>query len=229
MEWQEALGQLLESSDLRVRLGTAAHEDIKAEHTTLVQAPLLYETIAGLHGERYGRALTVHCLGDSDSLSGRHASNLVRLVKHFRKAKHTVRVFANGSGAASALPQSDELRIEALPERSGTVLADVSIALDAQSAATLAERPDALFRVFLVDDSGAGRQFSDRVLSGLLELPLRPICIGEETASRLSKLRAIHVDCLSVPFDPAHFERMLLEECFVRATSLNIALSQPTM
>ena len=47
-EWQQALGQLLDSSELRARLGKGAHEDARKRHTTLALAPRLFETIASI-------------------------------------------------------------------------------------------------------------------------------------------------------------------------------------
>ena len=219
-EWQEALGRLLESSELRAQLGQAASEDVRARHTTLTQAPRLYDTIAGLMGKPGSRTLTVHWLADPDTLSQTQAASLVPLVRHLRRARHTVRVFANGG---TALPEAEELAVEALPERSGEAVADVSIALDSESAAMLAKRSDSLFKLLLVDaaDGNGLRGASDRELRSLLELPLRPVCLGEQLASRLSSLRGMDVDWLPLPLEPARFEELLLEECFARAASLS--------
>jgi GT2 family glycosyltransferase len=224
-EWQAALGRLLGSSELRGELGHAAHEDVRARHTTLARAPHLYKTIAGLTRE-HGRELTVHWLVDPATLSAKQASSLVQLVKHLRAGNHTVRVYANGSSPfRHPLPHAGELRVEALPEKSEAELADVSIALDTESASTIAQRSDALFKLCLLDASdGAGAgALSDHQLSSLLELPLRPVCLGEELASHLSNLSGMHVDCLPLPLDPARFEHMLLAECFARAASLSPA------
>jgi GT2 family glycosyltransferase len=221
-QWQEALGQLLESSELRARLGAAALEDVRARHTTFMHAPRLFKVIVGLTKHHHGRKLTIHWLVDPGSLSVDQASSLVRLVKHLRAAHHTVRLFVNGrAGADSGDRQTVDLGIEALPQRSGAALADLSIASDPESAATIAKRSDALFRLVLIDTAWNGRQLSDRELSNLLELPLRPVCVGDELATRVSALRGMPVDCLSLPLDPAQFEQMLLAECFARVSTLS--------
>ena len=120
------------------------------------------------------------------------------------------------------MPIARELLVEALPGSTQAPLADVSVAIDPSSASMLAKRSDSLFRLFVVDDSeNDGHRLSDRQLSSLLELPLRPVCFGEKLASRISKLRGMRVDYLPLPVDPAQFEQMLLKECFARATSFN--------
>jgi hypothetical protein len=49
---------------------------------------------------------------------------------------------------------------------------------------------------------------------------LRPVGLGEELRRRLSKLRGTDVECLPLTLEPAQFERLLQDECFNRAASL---------
>jgi GT2 family glycosyltransferase/glycosyltransferase involved in cell wall biosynthesis len=207
-EWHDALELLLGSSQLRSRLGQAAYEDTRARHTTLALAPRLYETIAGLAKGHDPRRLTVHWHVSPASLSSERASSLAGLVAHLRERNHTVRVFAGGPEDGGDFPEA--------------ALADVSVALDARSAPTVAQKDDALFKLYLMDagDANGHPGLSDRELKGLLDLPLRPVGLGEQFASRLSGLRGMHVDCLPTPLDPNQFEQMLLAECFARAPSL---------
>jgi glycosyltransferase involved in cell wall biosynthesis len=48
--WQRALRELLESRDLRERLGKAAREDVLERHTTTARSPAAYEAFASLAG-----------------------------------------------------------------------------------------------------------------------------------------------------------------------------------
>jgi hypothetical protein len=98
------------------------------------------------------------------------------------------------------------------------------VALDPSSLSTLVERSDALFKLCLIDGSeDEWPPRSDDELGRLLELPVRPVCVGPQAAERLSRVRGMVVDFLAEPLDPAQFEQLLLRECFVRATSLNRA------
>ena len=223
-EWQEALGQLLDSSQLRTELGRAAHDDVRERHTTLALARRVRETMAELAKGPTSDSLTVHWLVDQESLSPERTSALGRLAKHLRERRHTVRVFASRDLPSGAVALVEGLQLEALPDTSRAPLADVSVAIDPQSASMLARRSDALFKLYLVDDSdGDGRRLSDRELGSLLELPVRPVGLGEELGRRLSKLRGMEVDCLPLPLDPEEFERLLQAECFSRAASLETA------
>jgi GT2 family glycosyltransferase len=220
-EWQAALGQLLDSSELRAQLGRSAHDDVRAQHTTPAVAPRVRGLIQELVKGPSLDTLTVHWLVDSTSLRPDRVSALGRLVEHLRARRHEVRIFASDDSRASSEALGDGLRLETLPDRSKAPLADVSIALDARSATILAARSDSLFKLYVVDDTEAdGYRLSDRELTGLLELPLRPVGLGEELGRRLSKLRGTKVDCLPLPLDPAQFERLLQAECFSRAASL---------
>jgi GT2 family glycosyltransferase len=219
-EWQDALGQLLDSSELRDRLGRAAHDDVRERHTTLAMAARVRETFARLTSGSAAGSLTVHWLVDPEALSPERASVLSRLVKHLRARRHTVRLFASGDIRMGGASLGDGLQLETLPDTSKAPLADVSVAFDAQSASTLARRPDALFKLYLVDETEDGHHLSDHELSGLLELPLRPVGLGEQLVRRLSRLRGMEVDCLPLPLDPERFERLLQSECFSRAASL---------
>jgi glycosyltransferase involved in cell wall biosynthesis len=44
-EWQEALGELVESHERRRSLGSAAHDDVRTNHTTKARAPLLLRAL----------------------------------------------------------------------------------------------------------------------------------------------------------------------------------------
>jgi hypothetical protein len=132
-----------------------------------------------------------------------------------------VRIFASGDTKQGSDALGDGLQLEGLPDQLKAPLADVSIALDPRSASVVAARSDALFKIYLVDDTeGDGERLSDRELTSLLELPLSPVGLGDELGRRLSKLRGVEVDCLPLPLDPAQFERLLQAECLSRAASL---------
>jgi GT2 family glycosyltransferase len=220
-EWQDALGQLLDSSRLRAELGGAAHDDVRERHTTLALARHVRETIAKLAKGPTSDSLTVHWLVDPESLRPKRTSALGRLARHLRERRHTVRLFASRDLPSGAVAIGDGLQLERLPHTSRAPLADVSVAVDPQSASTLAGRPDALFKLYLVDDSdGDGDRLSDRELGSLLELPVRPVGLGQQLGRRLSTLRGVEVDCLPLPLDPEQFERLLQAECFSRAASL---------
>ena len=226
-QWRRAVAQLLNSSELRARLGQAAHDDARERHTTLALAPRLFETIAMIAEGRNPRKLLVHCVVNPGSLTADQAGFLVHVVRHLRSRTHTVRVFSHRDGGSRTVELANELEVDALPDAADAPLADVSVAFDLSSALTLAKRSDALFRLYLVKDSEEdGRRLGDHELSNLLELPLRPVCFGEALATRLSKLRGMRVDCLPLPLDPAQFEELLLEVCFARTTSLNVAAAQ---
>jgi GT2 family glycosyltransferase len=220
-EWQNGLAQLLDSSQLRAQFGRSAYEDVRTRHTTLALAPRVRKTMQELANGSSRDTLTVHWLVDPPSLRPERASTLGRLVKYLRERRHDVRIFASDENRPGPDALGNSIQIEALPDRSKAALADVSIALDPRSATILARRSDALFKLYVVDDTeGDGDRLSDRELASLLELPLRPVGLGDEVRHRLSKLRGVEVDCLPLPLDPAQFERLLQAECFSRAASL---------
>jgi GT2 family glycosyltransferase len=230
-EWREALDELIKSRQLREEIGRAAQADVRAHHTTSALAPRLYETIGRLMMRNgTARSLTVHWLVHPSSLDDERADAVACLVRHLRSHGHMVRVFADGDerrGYASGFPQGVEL--EALPEEPDSPLADVAVATDVHSASTLAERSDALFKIHLVGGHGRdGRQaLSDTELREAVELPLRPVCLGEQLATRLNRLRRMEVDCLPLPVEPGQFEQMLLTTCFARAASLTAVEPEP--
>jgi glycosyltransferase involved in cell wall biosynthesis len=90
--------------------------------------------------------------------------------------------------------------------RSGDLpAADVGIATDASTARTLAADSRSLFKCHLIstiDDDPS-----------VYDLPLRPICLGDEVAETLGSLTNRPVDRIEAP---AQFEEILQQMCFTR-------------
>lgn len=221
-EWQEALEQLVGNSALREAMGRAAYDDVRAHHTTAVVAPRLYETINTLMNEPGAfRSLTIHVRVQAESLSPQRADYLSRVITHLQSRGHRVRVFGNGEVPLLA----EQVEVEPVPAQPNG-LADIAVAADVESALIVSESSDALFRLYLVDDLIDGHTAVSRSrLSQALDLPIRPVCLGDRLAEELEQMRGMPVDRLTLPLEPERFEEMLRSQCFVDAASLVPAAS----
>jgi glycosyltransferase involved in cell wall biosynthesis len=124
-EWREALRLLIESKDLRRRVGRVAYDDVRRHQTTKARAHLLEQALSRLTEGRAEESLTVNVLASPDGLDG----TIEELARHLTAVGHDVAVYT----------PNDPLRP-----------ADVSVATDPRSAQAVAAHDSSLLKCYLI-------------------------------------------------------------------------------
>jgi glycosyltransferase involved in cell wall biosynthesis len=228
-EWRECIRRLVESRELRARLGAAAMDDVRLRHTTRSRSASFVRTLAGFCAARSGPLTVNWVLGRTTLANAGDCRVVAELVAQLAGRGHLERVYSNDLPREAPEPAFAELlapEIETARTQGPADLmpADVAIATDALSAPVVAAHQESLFKCRLHQRPGALTGESE-MEQRALHLPLRQICIGRELADEVAEATGLQADRIElVPGRGSPgLESRLLELCFVRLASAGAA------
>lgn len=215
-DWREALRFLIEEHDERIRIGRAAFDDVRTNHTTRARSRSAHAAFGRLLGTSVDEALTVNwVLRAPIAHRGGGYRTIFRLAESLAARGHTVRCHVErvahleGLSRAAAAefvenafgPLRSEVRVDA-PLRP----ADITIATNWPTAPLVAAHPASLFKAYFIQDYEPAFYDEADPLAADAEatylLPLRHICYGKQLADVLTVHTGRQADHLDFALEP---------------------------
>jgi GT2 family glycosyltransferase len=223
-QWTDALRDLVGSADRRRRVGEAARADVEKSHTTLAQAPSVFETFRVLaETEIVQRPLIINWVLHAPiaQTSGGYRT-IFKLARHLASKGHLVRTYIAPVAHLEQLSDPEirefiarnfdvaniEILVNRSPEeRPDFLAADVSIATFWPTATTVALDGRSLFKAYFIQDFEPEFYPHDPVMRerarASYDLPLKHICIGKGLSEFMRGITHRPVDHIDFALRPA--------------------------
>jgi glycosyltransferase involved in cell wall biosynthesis/SAM-dependent methyltransferase len=224
--WKAALATLLDSAEIRQRIGMRAHEDVIAHHTTRARARPLHRTLAELCptpdapltvnwilrapiAQRGGGYRTIFRIADGLARRGHRSRVYVEPIAHLAgKSETEIRAFVESSFGP--------LATEVIVGHNAIARADISLATNWPTAHTVARHRTSLFKAYFIQDYEPHFYDAANPLRSAAEatydLPLRHVTYGAQLALQMQSRTGLPADSLDFALEPEFQLTTLPEE-----------------
>lgn len=223
-EWREALGSLVESTELRQRLGENAYNTVRKHNTTISQASYEYDTLRTIYrllkAPQERRKLRINWIIRAPIAErGGGYRTIFRLANSLGSKGHTVRVYVEPIAHLQDMTDSQiqafvaknfgPLHVQIFVGHDNILPADATIATNWPTAYTVAEHHESLFKFYFVQDfepefyEPDERSYHDAERT--YTLPLQHICIGSHLSNRIAQVSGVASQTLDFAIDSEAF------------------------
>ena len=214
-EWRTAIGTLVESPELRNAMGSAAFDDVRANHTVRARSLRLLESVTALIRPDDAAPLTVNWLLRAPHATRGGDRTIFRLADHLVDHGHQVRVYVEPVEHLAGLSEAQvgsfidtnfgSSQAEIHIGHSDIAAADATIASSWPTALTVANHDQSLFKLYFVADFEPSFYEPEDVEALTAEqtymLPLKHVCLGPQLAGVLRAQTGKEADVVEFAVD----------------------------